>query len=217
VEHFYSEYREIDSLDLDLGYMLNHAMFQRNGRCGYVLKPMALRQNSAKDLLLKRTTHTLDVTIISAQQLPHRRDSFGKEAQDKAIVDPYVEVTLYVPDWPVRPVMGSSPETDDRSQPSLSPTSANSGPTSMSTRPRSVRTSVVKKNGFNPIWEEKLSIAFDCVGDMFDLVFVKFVVSQEDRSGDEPLALYCASLGSLQRGMCPPILRLSCCIFKTIL
>jgi len=35
---------------------------------------------------------------------------------------------------------------------------------------------------------------------MFDLVFVKFVVSQEDRSGDEPLALYCASLGSLQRG-----------------
>jgi phosphatidylinositol phospholipase C delta len=180
--------------------MLNHAMFQRNGRCGYVLKPLALRHNSAKDLLLKRTTHTLDVTIISAQQLPHRRDAFGKEAQDKAIVDPYVEVTLYVPDWPVRPVKGTSQETDDRSQPSLSPTS---GPTSMSTRPRSLRTSVVKKNGFNPVWEEKLSIAFDCVGDMFDLVFVKFVVSQEDRSGDEPLALYCAPLGSLQHGMYP--------------
>jgi hypothetical protein len=79
-------------------------MFQRNGRSGYVLKPMALRQNSGKDLLLKTTTHTFDITIISAQQLPHRRDASGKEAQDKAIVDPYVEVTLYVPDWPARPV-----------------------------------------------------------------------------------------------------------------
>lgn len=200
---FNNENREIDSFDLDLGYMLNHAMFQRNGRCGYVLKPLALRQNSAKDLLLKRTTHTLDITIISAQQLPHRRDALGKEALDKAIVDPFVEVTLYVPDWPVRPVKGASQETDDRSQPSLSPTSANSDPTSTTSRPRSVRTSAVKKNGFNPVWEEKLSIAFDCVGDMFDIVFVKFVVSQEDRSGNEPLALYCASLGSLQPGMCP--------------
>ena len=186
--------------------MLNYAMFQRNGRSGYVLKPMALRQNSPKDLLLKRTKHTLDITIISAQQLPHRRDAFGKEAQDKAIVDPFVEITLYVPDWPVRPVKskeGASKETEDPSDPFLSPTSTHSSPTSTSTRARSVRTSVVKKNGFNPVWEEKLSISFECVGDMFDLVFVKFVVGQEDRSGDEPLALYCASLGSLQRGMCP--------------
>lgn len=140
--------------------------------------------------------HTLDITIISAQQLPHPRDAFGKEAQDKAIVDPYVEVTLYVPDWPARPVKSKEATPEDRSQ-----TSAGFGSMSSSTRAKSVRTSVVKRNGFNPVWEEKLSIPFECVGDMFDLVFVKFLVSQEDKSSDEPLALYCASLGSLQRGM----------------
>lgn len=185
--------------------MLNHAMFQRNGRSGYVLKPMALQQNSPKDLLLKRTTHMLDVTIISAQQLPHPRDVFGKETQDKAVVDPYVEVTLYVPDWPVRPVKLKeriSKETEDLLQLFPSPTSANFDSTSISTRPRSVRTSVVRRNGFNPVWEEKLSIPFECVGDMFDLIFVKFMVGQEDKGSDQPLALYCASLGSLQQGVC---------------
>ena len=47
----------------DLGYMINHAMFQRNGRSGYVLKPLALRSSADKDLLGKRTKHFLDVTV----------------------------------------------------------------------------------------------------------------------------------------------------------
>lgn len=42
--------------------MINHAMFQRNGRVGYVLKPLALRTKE-KDLLTKKTTHTLDITV----------------------------------------------------------------------------------------------------------------------------------------------------------
>jgi hypothetical protein len=46
----------------DLGYRINHAMFQRNGRTGYVLKPEALR-NFEKDLLSKRTQHFLDVSV----------------------------------------------------------------------------------------------------------------------------------------------------------
>jgi phosphatidylinositol phospholipase C delta len=37
-------------------------MFQRNGRCGYVLKPEALRCPE-KDLLSKRTQHFFDVTV----------------------------------------------------------------------------------------------------------------------------------------------------------
>src|SRR5262249_19687407 len=48
---------------LDLGYMINHAMFQRNGRSGYVLKPLALRVPD-KDLLSKRTKHSLDITVL---------------------------------------------------------------------------------------------------------------------------------------------------------
>ncbi|KAF8799785.1 PLC-like phosphodiesterase [Phlegmacium glaucopus] len=172
----------------DLGYMINHAMFQRNGRSGYVLKPPAVRLSHKKDLLAQKTLHSFEVTIISAQQLPRPRDASGLEVLDKAIVDPYVEVTLYIPDWPVTPP----------------PTPLPSSPPGMSSTPaRSIssRTSVVKKNGFNPVWEEKLRITFDCVGDMIDLVFVRFVVRQEDKDGEEPLAVYCASLGSLQHAV----------------
>jgi phosphatidylinositol phospholipase C, delta len=48
--------------DSDLGYMMNYAMFQRNGRSGYVLKPFALRSKD-KELLTKRTKHFIDVTV----------------------------------------------------------------------------------------------------------------------------------------------------------
>ncbi|KAI6008056.1 PLC-like phosphodiesterase [Pisolithus marmoratus] len=62
----------------DLGTMINHAMFQRNGRAGYILKPEALRLPD-KGVLAPRTPHHLDVTIISAQQLPRPKDSTGHE------------------------------------------------------------------------------------------------------------------------------------------
>ena len=241
--------------------MINHAMFQRNGRSGYVLKPAAVRLSQKKDLLAKRTLHSFEVTIISAQQLPRPRDASGLEIVDKEIVDPYVEVTVYVPDWPVGHVVGGgvgnkgkdkgkeeeTSETtttttttggdgtdddqvnvddddfyhvneDDTIPPSPSPSPAQlplllqppppppiggGGTSSTPARSISSRTSVVKKNGFNPVWEEKLCITFDCVGgDMMDLVFVRFVVRQEkDKDGEEPLAVYCASMGSLQCGM----------------
>jgi len=64
----------------------------------------------------------------------------------------------------------------------------------------SFRTGAVKNNGFNPVWEEELSLPFDCVGEMKDLVFVRFAVKQEVKEGEEPLAVYCASLGSLNQG-----------------
>jgi phosphatidylinositol phospholipase C delta len=41
---------------------MNQAMFQRNGRSGYVLKPAALREGGA-ELLSKHTRHFLDVTV----------------------------------------------------------------------------------------------------------------------------------------------------------
>ena len=42
--------------------MINHAMFQRNGRSGYVLKPLALRSQD-KSLLSKQRRHFLDITV----------------------------------------------------------------------------------------------------------------------------------------------------------
>lgn len=208
--------------------MINHAMFQRNGRSGYVLKPDAIRL-AQKERLAKRTLHDFVVTVISAQQLPRPKDALRHEVPEKAIVDPYVEVTLYVPDWPVvvdakskskekgkeRIVAGSSRAPND-GPPSPIYTSATaaallpiplsgatgSGPASVPGRAISARTSVVRKNGWNPVWQEKLRIPFDCVGDMMDLIFIRFVVRQEGAQGVEPLAVYCASLGSLQHGGC---------------
>ncbi|KAF7299231.1 Phosphoinositide phospholipase C [Mycena indigotica] len=167
---------------VDLGSVMNYAMFQRNGGAGYVLKPPALRSASHKDLLSKQTEHVLELGIISAQQLPSPKEG--------VTLDTFVEVSLHVPDWTgfhaSRAGFGRTPS----SPPALSSTSA------------IYRTSVVKNNGFNPVYEEKMRLPFTCVGNMLDLVFVRFAVRQEASSGDdEPiLAVYCAPVACLQQG-----------------
>ncbi|CAL1710104.1 unnamed protein product [Somion occarium] len=180
----------------DLGYMINHAMFQRNGRAGYVLKPLALRTTD-KQLLSKRTKHFLDVKIISAQQLPRPKDSLGREVIDKNILDPFVEVSIHIPDWTHSPFLPPDTADDHRV---YSPPTGPSMVSATSARTITVKTGVVKNNGFNPVWEQGLSLPFDCVGDMMDLIFVRFAVKQEDKDDEEPLAVYCCSLGSLNHG-----------------
>ena len=236
----------------DLGYMINQAMFQRNLRAGYVLKPPALR-NADKQLLGRRTKHFLDVKvrlsvlfspqifppiqsmrdcleinfsypaysllsivakrlvqIISAQQLPRRKDSSGREVRDKSVVDPYVEISLHIPDWTHMPFLPPGTTTATSSSSLLNPKQTYSPPTGASTttatsaRTVSGRTSVVKNNGWNPVWEEKFSLPFDCVGGMMDLIFVRFAVRQEDDE-EENLAVYCTSLANLSSGMFYPL------------
>ncbi|CDO77451.1 hypothetical protein BN946_scf184857.g58 [Trametes cinnabarina] len=177
----------------DLGYMINHAMFQRNGRAGYVLKPLALR-TADKRLLATKTRHLLNVTIISAQQLPRPKDSQGREIIDKSVIDPFVEVSIHIPDWT------HSPFLPDHTSEGYSPPSAGTALSATSARTVTCRTGVVKNNGFNPVWEQQICLPFDLVGDMKDLVFVRFSVKQENKEDDEPLAVYCASLGSLNLG-----------------
>ena len=173
-------------------------MFQRNERAGYVLKPLALRTND-KQLLSKRTEHFLDITIISAQQLPRPKDADGREIIDRSTPDPYVEVSVHIPDWTHAPFL---PPTDDNRSYSPPANTSPTAPAATTARSVTVKTYVVKNNGFNPVWEQPLSVPFDCVGDMLDLVFVKFAIKQEDREDSEPLALYCTSLASLNLGAC---------------
>ena len=71
-------------------------------------------------------------------------------------------------------------------------------PSPTSSKPITLRTKVVKDNGFNPVWNEKLTFPFDCVGEMKDLVFVRFAVMNEGEA--DPLAVYCISLGSCNEG-----------------
>ncbi|KAH7910331.1 PLC-like phosphodiesterase [Hygrophoropsis aurantiaca] len=172
----------------DLGYMINHAMFQRNGRAGYVLKPEALRI-ADKDQLARRTQHFLNVTVISAQQLPRPKDALGREIVDKSIVDPYVEVSIHIPDWTHSPYPNESTISLGQSPPTSTPSLI-----------ATYRTNAVKNNGFNPVWQESMRIPFDCVGGMQDLIFVRFAVRRDGENDDEPIAVYCVSLGSLAMG-----------------
>jgi len=66
----------------------------------------------------------------------------------------------------------------------------------------------VIKNDFNPIWQESLSISFDCVGGvskkggggMLDLVFVEISVRRNSDEEGEPVAIFCAPLSSIELG-----------------
>ncbi|KAK7042572.1 phosphoinositide phospholipase C [Favolaschia claudopus] len=192
--HYWSAGAQLVALNwqtLDLGCLMNHAMFQRNSGAGYVLKPRALRLPNQKDLLAKKTEHVLEVGIISAQQLPPPKDSAGLSAA--VSVDPFVEVSLHVPDW-------TGFQSHHRGAAILAGTPPSSPPLP-SPSVITYRTSAVKNNGFNPVWEEKLRIPFTCFGDLMDLIFVRFIVKQDgSKDDDEPLAMYCASLACLQHG-----------------
>lgn len=61
------------------------------------------------------------------------------------------------------------------------------------------KTFAVKNNGFNPVWDKKLELPFECVGDMMDLIFVEFTVV-DDGENEGGVAKYCVPLGRLGRG-----------------
>ncbi|KZV60623.1 PLC-like phosphodiesterase [Peniophora sp. CONT] len=179
----------------DLGFTLNHAMFQRNNRAGYVLKPAALRMGD-REALAKRTQHFLDIEVVSAQQLPRPKDDNGREVLDsKGTMDPFVEVSVHVPDW-----MHVLPkDTAPNGKPAL-PGGEGATPAKVAV----ARTGVVKNNGFNPVWAESLSLPFDVLGGMRELVFVRVAVRDASRGigGDEEdaLAVWCASVGEIAEG-----------------
>ncbi|KAK7030785.1 phosphoinositide phospholipase C [Favolaschia claudopus] len=175
---------------MDLGYRINQAMFLRRGRSGYVLKPRALRDPHFEQLRL-HTKHYLDVTIISAQQLPRPKDRTNSSAE-KSVMDPYIEVALHIPAWSNSPFLPANKEHVTSSD-----ESADSG-----TSPRRVSfcTPTVKNNGFNPMWQEELCLPFDCVGGMTELIFVEFMVKVDKDEDAPPLASYIVPLSSLQLG-----------------
>ncbi|CAE6474034.1 unnamed protein product [Rhizoctonia solani] len=151
---------------IDLGNIMNQSMFLRNRRAGYLLKPEVLRVKD-KELLAKKVEYVLEITIISAQQIPRKRDENGREIIKDGLIDPLVEVSLHTPDLGVGP--------------------------------RPYRTTTIPNNGFNPVWEETVSIPFTCTADMWDLIFLRLAVL-DDEDDDEPLAVYCSPLVSLRKG-----------------
>lgn len=148
---------------IDLGLEMNQAMFMRNGRSGYVLKPEALRKKEKyslsepikeqSDNTKNATFVTLTNTLISAQQLPKYRQGSSKKGNENDgsegetnVLDPYISVAVIVPDTPsfsvspnskTRPVSTSSSTDLDKSesidQPNTSRASSSSRPTQSST------------------------------------------------------------------------------------
>ncbi|KAG8934113.1 Phospholipase C [Tulasnella sp. 417] len=183
----------------DLGYMINYAMFQRNGGCGMILKPEPLRIKD-KQSLGTRTKHFLDVTVVSAQQLPRPKDSGGREKMGRSILDPLVEVSVHIPDWTTEPFLPDNQGGAVSYSPATN-ASRVGGPSDVSSaRAASQKTKVVMDNGFNPVWEQELSIPFDLVGGMKDLVFVRFEVRDKSEDSDNAIGVYVTSLASLQLG-----------------
>lgn len=226
---------------VDLGLEMNQAMFMRNGRSGYVLKPEALRKKekySLSDPLkdqpenTKRFTFvTVTTTLISAQQLPRYRhkksnenDEQEKEA-DMTVLDPFISLAVIVPDTPFFSV---SPNSSNKTSSAISSTdsvksekedaastspglarsssfnsasrpapSSTSSSNSLKTRKSlcRARTSTVRQNGFNPIWNETLSFRIrlptntssgttdlrKSVRGLLDLCFVRFEVRNETK------------------------------------
>ncbi len=117
--------------------------------------------------------------IISAQQLPRAKDSTtGREIIEKSTVDPLVHVALHVPDWMASPASNKEKEPITKV---------------------CAQTTVIKNNGFNPVWEEDLMLPFECVGGMMDMIFLEVSV-RDDGEDEGAVAKYCLPLGSLGKG-----------------
>lgn len=131
--------------------------------------------------------------VISAQQLPTPGDFLKRES----MIDPFVEVTIFMPSL----LPPSAPTSSSGLQPpsDLSATT----PASISKPSIKLRTRTVEDNGFNPAWNETLSFDFDGAEGMEDLVFVRFDVRYEGEVVemlDKSVGSYCIPLGSLNKG-----------------
>lgn len=114
---------------------------------------------------------------------------------DKFVVDPFVEISLHVPEWTSSQFLLEPTKAAGIVSSSASGATANAA---SSARTLSVHTTVVKNNGFNPRWRESFSIPFDCVGNMKELIFVEFVARHHN--GDL-LGMYCTPLSCVAQGL----------------
>ena len=181
----------------DLAFAINHAMFTRNGRSGWLLKPDGLRMKgkdgfgSLEDRILQlnvSSSERLEVPvtslmaniqpfqIISGHSLPLPPDVSLDEARL------YVEASLFVPDL----VLDSARPRGDAS------------PSGLLTRSR---TRVVAYNTYNPRWGETIRVGCKVPGGLDDICFLRVEVKHQiSVSDDITVAHFCGAIGSLETG-----------------
>ena len=186
----------------DLGMQMNEAMFASGSdQCGYVLKPKELRQSlqtqeltsdpagAGKNKIQKKLIQ-FSVDMISAQQLPQPRGSGPDES-----LDPYIEIEMFSAEDKAKGVaFGEGGQN----------ASARNGMSGIGS-PHRRRTTVVRSNGYNPIFDDKFKLSLETKYP--SLVFVRWTVwnSQDGRNynnnaNSEPLATFTAKLSSLEQG-----------------
>lgn len=176
----------------DTGVQLNDAMFASvSDRVGYVLKPSELRSNRLTlDSLyhdnaaakLARKLVSFSVEIISAQQLP-------RVGKDRDCLDSYVEIEVFSADDKARGLVTANGGIDKSGSGGMSGLGA----------PQRRRTKTVKGNLFAPTWNERLTFSVETRFE--SLVFLRFVVYNDDGNGDRTLkASYCLKLVNAAQG-----------------
>lgn len=172
----------------DLGMQFNQAMFDGStDQSGYVLKPRSMREiqmlrngipaEAVGKLVRKNVTFSIDV--ISAQQLMRP----GSLAANRTF-DPYVEVEVF----------HANDKRDKHDSTVGIPTPTDS--------PLKRTTHVVRENGFNPVFDEKMK--FSITTKYPELVFirwsVKFSTTGEPSDKAPTMATFTAKLTSLKHG-----------------
>ncbi|KAI9701329.1 MAG: Phospholipase C [Bogoriella megaspora] len=181
----------------DVGLQINDAMFAAGAdRNGYVLKPEGMRHprsdaDSCRDLPAKIDKKSINFTvdIISAQQLP--RPS-GLKPEDP--INPYVEFEIFSADDKTR-VNAVGEGGRDASDPS--------GMSGLGSPLRKI-TTIVQSNGYDPTFEETLTLNLETRYP--ELVFVRWNIFNStdgktySASDRQPLATFTAKLSSLEEG-----------------
>jgi phosphatidylinositol phospholipase C delta len=183
----------------DLSVQMNNAMFEAGmDRTGYVLKPDELRQYRptpdpafvAARAQTKKEKKLVKfcVDLISGQQLPRAKGLLPDQS-----IAPYIEFEVFCADDKVK---GAA--TGEGGQNA----SARHGMSGIGS-PHRRRTKIVKTNGYNPVFNDKITVSLETK--FPSLIFVRFTVwnSADGRSyGDKngALATFTAKLDSLQQG-----------------
>ncbi|KAH7108784.1 PLC-like phosphodiesterase [Dactylonectria macrodidyma] len=169
----------------DLGMQINRAMFD-GGRdfSGYVLKPAELREIQVlpynpelAGCKKERSVVSFTIDVISAQQLMPPANLPANKS-----TDPYVEVEVF-----------HASDKQEKKESAL-PRDFDS--------PQKFQTSIVRENGFNPMFDGQFK--FKATMKQPDLVFVRWSVklSNDGENYDDgpAVATYTAKLGNLKQG-----------------
>ena len=186
----------------DLGSEINAALFQRNSRSGYILKPEILRKKRSlekdKEILGREERYILVIDILSAQQLPRPREGessaedgsiggnggLGNGSSISNIVNNNHSSNLSKNTNTINPfievaIFTAGTQTSEQAK---------------------FRTRIVYGNGFNPVFDSQFRITFSVPPDMLDLAFLRLKVIVKYGGEEISLGKYTVSLPVLMPG-----------------